>query len=139
MTTQFSCINWYTHQQAIKTLSEKQKFLTKYINGWLPLGHLVNCYNHKHPIQCPSCNQPIEDTTHFLRCSTRSQWKTKMITNLCSFLETNNTRPMLGDLQQECLLNWSDDRPLSFHKLHPIYHQMLAHQAAIGWEQMFYT
>ena len=38
---------------------------------------------------------------------------------------------MVGDLLQEYLLNWLD--------FHPIYHQTLAHKAAIGCEQMFMT
>ena len=46
---------------------------------------------------------------------------------------------MLGDLFQECLQNWLDNQPMSFHNLRSKYHQTLAQPAAIGWDQMFYS
>ena len=61
-----------------------------------------------------------------------------MLNSLQTYFEKTNTHPQLMDLIQECLLNWLNNKPMRFHNLALRYHYLLAQQAALGWDQLFY-
>ncbi|KAG7366954.1 hypothetical protein IV203_029624 [Nitzschia inconspicua] len=66
----FVDIDWQSHERSVNTFKDGPHiFLVKFLHGWLPVGKLVSRYNPvKYPSVCPSCDEPIEDSKHFLTC-----------------------------------------------------------------------
>ena len=62
-----------------------------------------------------------------------------MLDSLRIYFKKTNTHPHLGDLVQECLQNWLNNKPMIFHSLALQYHHLLAQQAALRWDQLFYA
>ena len=61
MHSQFNNIHWSAHHQALHSLKMMNKFLTKFLCRWLPIGHHVIRYATQYKLQCTSCNHPIKD------------------------------------------------------------------------------
>jgi hypothetical protein len=53
--TIFADIAWEAHRRALNQLTHKKTILIKYLNGIVPVGKVVNRYDKKYAINCPSC------------------------------------------------------------------------------------
>jgi hypothetical protein len=60
---------------------------------------MVARYNAKlYPKECQSCQHPVWDQTHFLRCNARSDWRNKFRDSLCKHSTNADTDPMLTEI-----------------------------------------
>ncbi|KAG7342617.1 hypothetical protein IV203_020561 [Nitzschia inconspicua] len=82
----FADIDWQSHKRSVNTFKDGPHiFLVKFLHGWLPVGKLVSRYNPvKYPSACPSCDEPVEDSKHFLTCPNpeRRKWHAALKTSL---------------------------------------------------------
>ncbi|KAG7366908.1 hypothetical protein IV203_029578 [Nitzschia inconspicua] len=82
----FVDIDWQSHERSVITFKDGPHiFLVKFLHGWLPVGKLVSRYDPvKYPSVCPSCDEPIEDSKHFLTCPNpeRRKWHAALKTSL---------------------------------------------------------
>ena len=62
-----------------------------------------------------------------------------MLDSLRIYFEKTNTCPQLGDVIQEYLQNWLNNKPMRFHNLASCYHHLLTQQAVHGWDQLIYS
>jgi hypothetical protein len=144
-------INWAGHKQAVSswTYAHRQEsltksppmFLRKFLHGWLAAEKMVARHN---ATLCPkerqSCQHPVEDQTHFLRCNARSDWENKFRDSLCKHSTTAETDPMLMEIMLEGIIRWLTETPYPnpCHGMPPQYQELHKQQATIGWDQMHY-
>jgi hypothetical protein len=133
---QYNYIDWDVHGLNIRKHYYRKHFFIKYIHDWLPLGKLLSKYKPENLSKCPSCTEPIEDRTHFLRCKERSQWHDDLHIELQIFLDQNNTRPALADILQDSLHCWLADHPVVLSGYPTLFTSLIEKQNAVGWDQL---
>ena len=132
----FDDIDWVCHGRALNRMGSHRTSLTKYLIGWHPVGTRVHRYDPKYPACCASCGHLEEDRDHVLRCPNRQQDRDNWVKEVKTYLDKNNTHPMLHQLlmdQLQALLNGedtdmipSDDTVVDLDNA----------QYIIGWEQI---
>jgi hypothetical protein len=145
-------IDWAGHKQAVSSWTYGHRkesltkspptFLHKFLHGWLATGKMVTRYNATlYPKECQSCQLPVEDQTHFLRCNARPDWRDKFQDSLGKHSTTaTDTDPMLMEIMLEGIIRWLTETPFpNLRHGMPAQHQELhKQQATIGWDQMLY-
>jgi hypothetical protein len=93
-----------------------------------------------YPKECQSCQHPVEDQTHFLRCNARSDWGNKFRDSLRKHSTTAETDTMLTEIMLEGIIRWLTETPYPNlrHGMPPQYQELHKQQAKIGWDQMLY-
>ncbi|KAG7343290.1 hypothetical protein IV203_021235 [Nitzschia inconspicua] len=113
-------------------------FLVKFLHGWLPVGKLVSRYNSvKYPSACPSCDEPSEDSEHYLTCPNpeRCKWHTALKTPLWHRCESVDTDPALLDLLQWDLNHWLQGTPIPTHRVpKQIAHLLHSQTTILEWD-----
>ena len=89
----FDAIDWDAHGRALARNDNHHVTLAKYINGYAPVGRVVNRYDKKYPKECCSCNLPEETTQHLHQCpaTSREKWRKDTITTVRIHLEEKDT------------------------------------------------
>jgi hypothetical protein len=144
-------INWASHKQAVSSWTyphhkesltkSPPTFLRKFLHGWLATGKMVARYNATlYPKECQSCQHPVEDQTHFLRCNVRFDWQNKFRDSLCKHSTNADTDPMPTEIMLEGIIRWLTETPYANLRrgMPTQYQELHAQQAAIGWDQMLY-
>jgi len=144
-------IDWDSHKQAVNSWTYAHRkesltrspptFLRKFLHGWLATGKMVSRYNATlYPKECQSCQHPIEDQTHFLKCSARADWRNKFRDALRKHSTTAETDPMLTEIMLEGIIRWLTETPYPnpHHRLPPQYQELHTEQSTIGWDQLLY-
>jgi hypothetical protein len=108
-------MDWAGHKQAVSSWTYAHRkdsltkspptFLRKLVHGWLARGKMVARYNATMYLnECQSCQHPVEDQTHFLRCNARSDWRNKFRDSLQKHCTTAETDPMLTEIMLEAII-----------------------------------
>ncbi|KAG7345852.1 hypothetical protein IV203_004919 [Nitzschia inconspicua] len=134
----FAEIDWQSHERSVNTFKDGPHiFLVKFLHGWLPVGKLVSRYNPvKYPSACPSCDEPVEDSKHFLTCLNleRRKWHATLMTSLRHRCESVDTDPALLDLLLWGLNHWLQGTPIPAHRVPERIAHLLHSQTTIGWD-----
>jgi hypothetical protein len=138
-------IDWADHKQAVSswTYSHSNEsltkspptFLRKFLHGRLATGKMVARYNATlYPKECQSCQHPVEDQTHFLRCNARSDWRNKFRDSLHKHSTNADTDPMLTEIMLEGIIQWLTETPYPnlCHGMPAQYQELHKQQATIG-------
>ena len=135
--TEFDSVNWQSHGMSIRKHYSNKRFLVKLVHDWLPVGALLSKYKPSYISKCPSCDEPVEDLSHFLRCQARPTWKTEMLLELQTFFTKIPTRPALADILHEGISSWLSNIQPNFTTTSSLYHKLIRDQFRIGWKQIF--
>ncbi|KAG7350100.1 hypothetical protein IV203_009460 [Nitzschia inconspicua] len=112
--------DWQSHERSVNTFKDGPDiFLVKFLQGWLPVGKLVSRYIPvKYPSACPFCDEPVEDSKHFLTCPNpeRRKWHAALETSLRHRCESVDTDPALLDLLLRGLNHWLQGTPIPAHR-----------------------
>ncbi|KAG7366658.1 hypothetical protein IV203_029328 [Nitzschia inconspicua] len=134
----FADIDWQSHERSVNTFKDGPHiFLVKFLHGWLPVGKLVSRYNPiKYPSACPSCDEPVEDSKHFLTCPNpeRRKWHATLTTSLRHRCESVDNDPALLDLLLWGLNHWLQSAPIPAHRVPERISHLLHSQTTIGWD-----
>ncbi|KAG7346582.1 hypothetical protein IV203_005650 [Nitzschia inconspicua] len=130
----FADIDWQSHERSVHTFKDGPHiFLVKFLHGWLPVGKLVSRYDPiKYPSACPSCDEPSEDSKHYLACPNpeRRKWHAALKTSLRHRCESADADPALllwG------LNHWLQGTPIPAHRIPERIAHLLHSQTTIGW------
>jgi hypothetical protein len=106
----FNDIAWEYHRRALNQHQPKRTILTKYVNGITPVGKMVNRYDKKYALNCPSCAEQIETQDHLLICPNpkREKWRTETRAQIRTIMNKYNaptkfTDLMIGGIDQAIL------------------------------------
>jgi hypothetical protein len=93
-----------------------------------------------YPRECQSCQHPVEDQTHFLKCEARSDLQIKFRDSLRKHSTTAETDPVLMEMMLEGIIRWMTETPYPNprHRLPPQCQELHEKQLTIGWDQMLY-
>ncbi|KAG7362528.1 hypothetical protein IV203_025412 [Nitzschia inconspicua] len=131
-------IDWPSHERSVNMFKDGPHiFLVKFLHGWLPVGKLVSRYDpFKYPSACPSCDEPSEDSKHFLTCPNpeRCKWHAALTTSLRHRCESVDTDPALLDLLLWGLNHWNQGTPIPTHRVPEQIAHLLHSQTTIGWD-----
>jgi hypothetical protein len=131
-------IDWDAHRIALGRQERHRTSLTKYLHGWLPVGHVVHRYDKKYEKECPSCNSVEEETIghlHVCPGEPREQWRKETLAETKKKLCTLQTPFPI----QEIFLNglhsalYGTPPPTTRY---PHLQGIIATQGAIGWDQL---
>ena len=137
----FDDVDWDTHKIACNNYQRKGRFLSKFLHYCLPVGRTVHRYDpFKYPSNCPSCNEPNEDQTHWLRCQDpeRRKWRDRLRTDLRKLWVINRDDPVLEDIMDKAIYHWWEGTPFPAQEF-PNHRRLIDSQAAIGWDQLLYS
>ncbi|KAG7374486.1 hypothetical protein IV203_013581 [Nitzschia inconspicua] len=136
----FADIDRQSHERSVNTFKDGPHiFLVKFLHGWLPVGKLVSRYNPvKYPSACPSCDEPVEDSKHFLTCLNpeHRKWRVTLTTSLRHRCESVDTDPALLDLLLWGLNHWIQGAPIPAHRVPEWIAHLLHSQTTIGWDNL---
>mmetsp|Transcript_27570 Transcript_27570/g.51734 ORF Transcript_27570/g.51734 Transcript_27570/m.51734 type:complete len:102 (+) Transcript_27570:16-321(+) len=85
----------------------------------LPVGKDIHRYNKvKYLQECPSCDEPVEDQVHWLRCSdpTMQQWQATLQAVLRKQWHPTSDAPYLVDILDDGLHHWFNVTPFPAEK-----------------------
>ncbi|KAG7374955.1 hypothetical protein IV203_014050 [Nitzschia inconspicua] len=102
-----------------------------------PSGKFVSRYIPvKYPGACPSCDEPNEDSKHFLTCpnSERRKWHAALETSLRHRCESVDTDSALLDLLLWGLNHWLQGTPIPAQRVPERIAHLLHSQTTIGWD-----
>jgi hypothetical protein len=138
----FNAVDWDAHRLSCSNYKGRQRFLTQFLHGFLPVGKVVHRYDHVQYLQsCPSCSAPIEDQIHWLRCPDpeRQKWQSDLRAQVRKLWSINRDEPHLSDILEAGLYHWLRGEPFPAHQF-PHHHlqQLITSQEAIGWGQLLY-
>ncbi|KAG7339098.1 hypothetical protein IV203_025828 [Nitzschia inconspicua] len=112
----FADIDWQSHERSVNIFKDGPHiFLLKFLHGWLPVGKLVSRYGPaKYPSACPSCDEPSEDSKHYLTCPNpeRCKWHAALTTSLWHRCKSVDTDPALLHLLLWGLNHWLQGTPI---------------------------
>ena len=134
----YTNIDWTAHYVSIKKSSMPQKFIIKFIHGWLLIRNMTHRYHTKYDAKYPSCSHNTVDINHLLRCPTHWEWKTRLFTRLAQYFSHTSTQHALADLLQHSLCQWLLTNGPSFLNTSPQHTKLLTQQAQIGWDKLFH-
>ncbi|KAG7364810.1 hypothetical protein IV203_038013 [Nitzschia inconspicua] len=131
-------MDWQSHERSVNMFKDgPHTFLVKFLHGWLPVGKLVSRYDPiKYPGACPSCDEPSEDSKHYLTCPNpeRHNWHTALKTSFRHRCESVDTDPALPDLLLWGLNHWLQGTPIPAHRVPERITHLLHSQTTIGWD-----
>lgn len=98
--SRFKDIAWEAHHRALNQLQQKKLIMTKYVNGIVPVGKVVNRYDKKYAINCPSCAEATETQDHLIICPNpkREVWRKNLIAQLKMVMDKYSAPPELTNL-----------------------------------------
>jgi hypothetical protein len=144
-------IDWASHKHAVSSWTyahhnesltkSPPTFLRKFLHRWLVTGKMVARYNATlYPRECQSCQHPVEDQAHFLKCKARSDKWNKFRDSLRKHCTTTETDPMLMEIMLEGIIRWMivTPYPNSRHRMPPHYQELHEKQSIIRWDRMLY-
>jgi hypothetical protein len=139
-----SIINWKAHGKALNGMSAQRVHFTKLVHDILPTYHRLNQLT-KGERKCPACQRADETRDHVLRCpnAERSRWRITFMAKMEDFHQKENTSPLLRSVWREAMALWFlADKTQQDVQLSPFLfpmdaRQVIMHQNAIGWRQIF--
>jgi len=137
----FMDIDWETHRMCCRNYDGSKKFLSQLLHGYLPVGKVIHRYNKvKYLQECPSCDEPVEDQVHWLKCPdpTRQQWQATLRAALRKQWHPTSDAPCLIDILDDGLHHWFNDTPFPAEKYPDKYQELIMRQGQIGWGQLLY-
>ena len=135
-------VDWTLFRPTFLSLSFNLRlFVIKWRHHLLPLGSRQHRINPHHNPHCPSCDHPLEDDNHFLRCPRLSRLALlqDVMQRLPTLYNKWHVDPSLRSLIRHAFLllldsTHSTDPPdMLPDKYLPLYHS----QQRIGWDHLF--
>jgi hypothetical protein len=132
-------IDWDVHRQATKANSTRRTHYVKLCHDILPTGKVVCRYGQGLPDYCPLCRSPNEDFHHILQCPHRSRqkWRNDLLELLTKKCHAIKTDPTLTAILLAGITSWLHSTPFQLDEYSDDYHQLIADQQSIGWNQFF--
>ena len=135
-------INWRAHGKALNERIVRRVHFTKLVHENLPTFSRMNKLTNGER-KCPACHNAEETRDHILRCShvDRGRWRATFMTKIDEFLDQEDTSPLLQHVWREAMELWfaepTDDIYLPPFLFPLEVRQVILHQNAIGWRQIF--
>ena len=134
----FEDINWNSFGKSLRRHDKQRVTMVKYLNCCLPVGTLVNKYDKKYPINCPSCSASIEDNEHLHRCpaTSRIQWRKTCYTTMRKKLEQLKTPQHVQSLFLEGLQVMLQGQSATTIQIPLETTELAQSQRQIGWHHI---
>jgi hypothetical protein len=128
----FESIDWRAIQYATTSLEgHQQRFLTKFMHGWLPTrGHQGYVNTENFLKTCPCCDEPIETNHHFIQCKWKKDSNDEKLSAELNRIKTKNKveqllyKTIVATIKEETIV------------IPDQYVKIKKEQEQIGWDQM---
>ena len=131
-------MDWKLRSKSINNIPVyESRWLAKFSTGFCGTGKMLKYYKYQHHSNCPLCNDPLEDTTHVLRCKHKQATKTweEQFKSFKTWIRKTSIHPDIADAIILNLKEWRAQRvPRTLDNAPREINRAILEQSQMGWQ-----